>query len=290
MNKPICIYHRRATTQCADGFGSAWIMNKYFKTLTLGIDCEFHAAIYNEPPPDVTDRLVYLVDFSYPQEVVRKMLETARFVTIIDHHKSALDDLQPLVGLPKFELVGNTEFSGAMLVWRYCFPEEPAPALIRHIEDQDLNRFSLIGTHEIVSAIYSYPFEFAVWDAFDLDTLVTEGAAILRSRRQVVKGIIEQPHRRINIAGHNVLLVNCGSDVTSAVGHELGEGEKFTATYVDTSEHRVFSLRSPPDGLDVSVIAKQYGGGGHKHAAGFRIPLVDIERNLDQVFYAGGPI
>jgi nanoRNase/pAp phosphatase (c-di-AMP/oligoRNAs hydrolase) len=40
--------------------------------------------------------------------------------------------------------------------------------------------------------------------------------------------------------------------------------------------HRVFSLRSTPEGMDVSEIAKQYGGGGHKHSAGFRIPLADI--------------
>ncbi len=282
MTKPICIYHRRATTQCADGFGSAWIMNKYFKS--LGIECEFHAAIYNDPPPDVTGRLVYMVDFSYPLDVVTKMLATAQAVTVIDHHKSAFDELQALVGQPRFELVGNTEFSGAMLVWRYCFPDDPAPALICHIEDQDLHRNALIGTNEIISAIYSYPFEFAIWDAFDLATLVTEGAAIARSRRQVVQGIINQPIRRITIAGYNVPIVNCGSDVTTAVGHELGKGEVFAASYVDTSEHRVYSLRSAPDGLDVSVIAKQYGGGGHPHAAGFRIPLVDIEWNGDKVF------
>ena len=30
-------------------------------------------------------------------------------------------------------------------------------------------------------------------------------------------------------------------------------------------------LRSTDDGLDVSEIAKQYGGGGHRNAAGFRM-------------------
>ena len=33
---------------------------------------------------------------------------------------------------------------------------------------------------------------------------------------------------------------------------------------------RVWSLRSDPDGLDVSQIAKAHGGGGHPHAAGFQ--------------------
>ena len=41
---------------------------------------------------------------------------------------------------------------------------------------------------------------------------------------------------------------------------------------VGTTDGRVFSLRSTEEGLDVSEIAKQYGGGGHKHASGFRVP------------------
>jgi hypothetical protein len=33
----------------------------------------------------------------------------------------------------------------------------------------------------------------------------------------------------------------------------------------------VFSLRSSANGLDVSEIARSFGGGGHRHAAGFRL-------------------
>ena len=33
----------------------------------------------------------------------------------------------------------------------------------------------------------------------------------------------------------------------------------------------VFSLRSEEGGLDVSEIAKKFGGGGHKHSAGFKV-------------------
>jgi nanoRNase/pAp phosphatase (c-di-AMP/oligoRNAs hydrolase) len=35
---------------------------------------------------------------------------------------------------------------------------------------------------------------------------------------------------------------------------------------------RIFSLRSVGD-FDVSAIAKIYGGGGHKNAAGFTVPI-----------------
>ena len=55
----------------------------------------------------------------------------------------------------------------------------------------------------------------------------------------------------------------------------MAEGEPFAACYWDTPEGRVFSLRSSSDGVDVSEIAKQFGGGGHKNAAGFKIAPED---------------
>ena len=35
---------------------------------------------------------------------------------------------------------------------------------------------------------------------------------------------------------------------------------------------RVFGLRSSDEGIDVSDVARQYGGGGHAKAAGFKVP------------------
>jgi nanoRNase/pAp phosphatase (c-di-AMP/oligoRNAs hydrolase) len=45
------------------------------------------------------------------------------------------------------------------------------------------------------------------------------------------------------------------------------------ACYWDTPNGRVFSLRSTDDGPDVSEIAKRYGGGGHRNASGFQMPI-----------------
>lgn len=61
--------------------------------------------------------------------------------------------------------------------------------------------------------------------------------------------------------------------LSSDAGHMMAKGEPFAACYWDTPEGRCFSLRSAEDGMDVSEIAKDYGGGGHKHAAGFRVPF-----------------
>jgi len=93
LKKPLCIFHSQDGHQhCDDGFASAWIVNR----LKLGY--EFHYGIYQQDPPDVTDRDVLLVDFSYKREVLEKMAEQAESVVILDHHKSARDDL---AGIPE---------------------------------------------------------------------------------------------------------------------------------------------------------------------------------------------
>jgi hypothetical protein len=54
-------------------------------------------------------------------------------VTLIDHHKTALEDL---AGLPSLHTFTDLERSGATLAWDYLFPDKPRPLLLGHIEDR----------------------------------------------------------------------------------------------------------------------------------------------------------
>lgn len=58
------------------------------------------------------------------------------------------------------------------------------------------------------------------------------------------------------------------------------DGYDGVATFYYTGKHWSFSLYS--DTVDCSVIAKQYGGGGHKGAAGFIVKNEDIVKFLNQ--------
>jgi hypothetical protein len=53
---------------------------------------------------------------------------------------------------------------------------------------------------------------------------------------------------------------------------ELAKGQPFAAGCYDDEAGRRFSLRSDPNGFDVSAIAASYGGGGHRSATGFFAP------------------
>lgn len=74
------------------------------------------------------------------------------------------------------------------------------------------------------------------------------------------------------IDGFDVPVANLPYTLSSDAGHLMAQGEPFAACYWDTPAGRVFSLRSSDAGEDVSAVAKTYGGGGHRNAAGFQVP------------------
>jgi oligoribonuclease NrnB/cAMP/cGMP phosphodiesterase (DHH superfamily) len=268
--KKLCIYHGN----CADGFGAAWVVRK-----ALGEDAvEFFAGFYGKEPPDVTDREVIMVDFSYKRPVLEAMREKATSILILDHHKTAQADLDGFEGKPGHDVstLFDMNRSGAMIAWDYFFPNVPAPSLIQHIQDRDLWLFKLEGTREIQASIFSYPYDFKVWDELMMtarSTLVTEGTAIERKHHKDIAELVGVSKRRMRIGGHDVPVANLPYTLSSDAGHLMGKGEPFAACYMDDPTGRTFSLRSSPDGVDVSEIAKAYGGGGHKNAAGFKVAI-----------------
>lgn len=272
MKKPLCIYHGN----CADGFGAAWVFNNYADR-----EFDFHAGVYQQPPPDCAGRDVYLVDFSYKRAVVEEIIKVATRVVLIDHHKTAIEDLAPLIESKQIEALVSLEHSGAVLAWQWFHGNfAPPPAILRHIEDRDLWKFELAATREIQAAIFSYPYDFDVWttlaDSFDEhgnSNLAVEGAAIERKHHKDIKELLGVTQRRMMIGGHNVPVANLPYTLVSDAAHQMAKGEPFAACYWDTPKGRVFGLRSTDEGMDVSEIAKQYGGGGHRNASGFTVPF-----------------
>lgn len=264
---PIVIYHGN----CADGFGAAWVFKSYG-----GREFDFHAGVYSDAPPDVAGRDVYLVDFSYRRAVVEQMLDAASSITLIDHHKTAIDDLEPLIRNKDIGALVSLEHSGAVLAWMWTHGGslDGMPPLLAHIEDRDLWRFALPGTRAIQANVFSHPYDFEAWNALMATptiNLLAGGEAIERKHHKDIAELVAVCKRRMNISGYDVWVASLPYTLASDAGHLMAAAGPFAACYWDTPEHRIFSLRSQDEGLDVSDIAKQYGGGGHVHAAGFRV-------------------
>ena len=261
----LCIYH----ANCADGFGAAWAMRKAHPNTV------FHPGVYQDPPPPTKGHDVYMVDFAYKAPVVQEIARTANSVTVLDHHKSAYEDLGPLLTHDVIQGVFDLERSGAMITWGYFHPGVKPPPLLAHIQDRDLWQFKLHGTREIQAALFSYPYDFDVWDRLMdpamLDELYAGGCGIERKHHKDIAELVKVCERRMVIAGHNVPVASLPYTMVSDAAHLMAQDEVFAACYWDTPDGRVFGLRSTGSGMDVSEIAKAYGGGGHKHAARFRV-------------------
>lgn len=284
-SKPLVIYHGN----CADGFGAFWAVWKYYKG-----DVEGYPGVYQEPPPNCKDRDVIFVDFSYKHEVVSRMSEVARSITIIDHHKSAIEDLNNISINPDcdYEAVLDVEHSGAMLAWMYFFPRTAAPPLLQHIEDRDLWKFKLSQTRDIQAWLFSHPYAIDLWNTFMeasvhkdyLNTWANEGSAIERKHFKDIAELLEVNTRYMSIADTMLPVANLPYTMASDGAHQLAKSHKgIGATYFqDKNGNYRFSLRSTDDcgdEGDVSKIAVQYGGGGHKHAAGFTLPYNQMRFN-----------
>lgn len=261
--KTLCIYHHA----CADGFAAAWAIRR-----ALGDQVEFHPGIYGQQPPDVTGRAVILADFSYKRPALLELAKQASTVLILDHHETARDDLQDLP--PNVLTVFDMARSGAVIAWQAFFPDTSPPLLFDYVQDRDLWQFKLPNSREVTAALYSYPFEFDVWDQLmegSILPLISEGRAILRKHQGDVAALIKATARRAWFGTVDVPIANVPYMFASDVGHELSKGEAFSATYYDDENGRRFSLRSSPEGANVAKIAEAFGGGGHAHAAGFRM-------------------
>ncbi len=260
--KTTCIYH----ANCNDGFTAAWVVRR-----ALG-EIVFHEGRYGVEPPDISGCRVILVDFSYPRAILERIAKEAESVLVLDHHKTAEADLSGLT-LPNLEIVFDQNRSGAGIAWDYFFPAMDRPTFLNAVEDRDLWRFALEGTREICAAMYSYEQTFENWDRFDFDSsgLYSEGVTLDRAHLKNVKAAIDISKRRVTLGGYNVPMANVPVMFSSDAGNMLAQREAFSVTYCDTAKSRLFSLRSTDEGIDCSEIAKMYGGGGHRNAAGFKV-------------------
>ena len=264
INDPICIYH----DHCSDGFAAATAVYK-----ALGDNAEYYAANYQEPPPDVEGRDVIMVDFSYKRDVLIEMAQSANHILILDHHKTAKDDL---VDMPdNVEVKFDMDRCGAMITWEHFFPEAKIPKFVRYIQDRDLWHWKLPFSKEASAAIMCLEKKFNIWEQYMhsdelVNELINKGRAIVQYQEYIIQGVATSEVPRLDIAGFNVPCVNT-TTLISEIGNELAKGEPFAAMYFDTEDKRVFSLRSDENGEDVSQIALQFGGGGHPRAAGFKV-------------------
>lgn len=255
------LYHKN----CSDGFCAAWVAS-----LFLPNDTHFEAVGYYEELPKNLYENVLIVDFSYPREVLLELKKTHN-VVVLDHHKSAAEQLE---GLEFCEF--DMERSGAMMAWDFFSDgRTPPPWLVSYVQDRDLWRWELLDSKAINTYIGSLDNTFEAWNLAYRSAygdVVKAGYDMLAYKNKLVERIVENNAYRAMLNGHIVWCVNIAF-LQSEIGNRLAERGEFSFTYADTPDGKIkYSLRVADTDFDVSDLARNFpGGGGHKKAAGFTV-------------------
>lgn len=268
MTENLVIYH----SGCKDGFAAAWLAKRALEIpmgMSVGEPTQYVAAQYGQPPPDVRGKHVYLLDFCYPRAVLEAMIKEAASVIVIDHHETAVKDWKDLEGLVVHY---DNNCSGARLTQEIF--RLPDHWIIDYTEDRDLWRWKLPFSREVSAYLGTLEFEFPVWDAVSAlspETVAPFGAAVLREVQNYAKTTAREAIE-CELFGMKVPVVNAAYGHLSEVLEILGQGRPFAAGWHQRADGKFkYSLRSDPMGMHVGELAQRYGGGGHKHSAGFEV-------------------
>ena len=150
------------------------------------------------------------------------------------------------------------------------------------VEDRDLWRFHHEGSKCLHYALtcmdptpdcFAHQLQVSIQNPDYLVDLLRQGAAMEKLFDAQVETLKREAFT-VEIGGYAVPVDNAPYICASELGGGLAEGHPFAATYFFNGTEEVWSLRSRLEsGIDVSDIAQQYGGGGHKHAAGFKYDI-----------------
>lgn len=261
----VVLYHN----DCWDGFAGAYATWRKFKD-----KADYLPVGHNNPPPLIINKEIYLIDFCYPSAVLKTMIKNNKKLVVIDHHISQESAVK---SAPDY--VYDLKHSGSVLAWFYFHSHKKTPRLISYIEDMDLWKLRFKETKPAFAYLRTAHFDFK-----NFDKLVKEfenknsrkkhlerGRIILKYENRIIDYLVNQA-RLVDFYGYKVLSVN-----SPILGSEIGYRlyllkPPFSIVWFQKKNRINVSLRSN-DSIDVSKIAKKFGGGGHKGAAGFSFGL-----------------
>lgn len=290
-----CFYHNDSDGKCA-GFWVASNVTLHDKYNDMPV---FQEIDYRTKFPMETirkDEQVYIVDYSISPDEMRELLNITKDVTWIDHHKTAIEKYKEF----EHEIRGirYDGVSGCMLT--YCYIHhmtargegeikpfdismtEDAPMFTKLIDDWDVWKFNYgDDTRYFQIAFNAYDFSPCAdtWDMFlDNDgeqTLIEQGKIMIQYRDNWAKNYMKLGFET-EFEGYKCFAVNlgcCNSDYFKS----LPEG-KYEILMPFVFDGNVYTVSLYSTTVDVSEIAKKYGGGGHKGASGFQIKELPFKK------------
>jgi oligoribonuclease NrnB/cAMP/cGMP phosphodiesterase (DHH superfamily) len=239
------------------------------------------------------DEIVFMVDFSLnPISLMWDLKARCKQLVWIDHHRSAIheyiDEFRKRDGrfIDGSRVIGN---AGCELTWEYLYPDKPMPEFIRLLgrydvwDQSDLNKWNeeilpfqmgmrLTETDPSKNTDI-WPMTLKMITVGDekriIDINICNGKTIIAYQKQQNAAYMRSHSYEIEWEGHKCLMLNSGKE-NSQTFESMYDPQKHDLMVAYSNVRGIYwavSLYS--ETIDCSEIAKKYGGGGHKGAAGF---------------------
>lgn len=285
----LCLHHYDL-----DGHCSAAILKYRYP------DIETYEINYGDEIPweKIKNNVICIVDFSFNLDDMKRALKEAKKVIWIDHHISAIKDLDSIAKeIPGVRDV-DEKYSGCELTWKYVFPDLDVPRVVKLLGRYDV--------HDYLDKIV-LPFQYAMrtketdpkdsmnlWvnlfndsdglDFLDYDSLIEE---IIEEGKPMAKFIenrnvefVKNNAVCVHLDGYKFLAINTYVENSNAL-ERLFKPDKWDAMMVFYRRSGGWSVSiyngDFDTGVDCEKIAQKYGGGGHADAAGFTCKKLPFE-------------
>lgn len=261
---------------------------------------------HGDPIPDLSEYdSIVMVDISFPKEEMRKLFEQRinEFVWL-DHHISAIKEVGCIIPM-EFTEDHSVKHAACELTWQYFFPDTPMPEIVRLLgrydcfghKGTDEDRKVLEFQYASRSKVYDYETAYRwliQWSTIHTQSWIQTGKDIYSylciEAKQVYANGFEikfgkmkavdmndmkvtyrtLPHEPWNESCYRFICFNKErfNPINFGIDYHT-DGYDGAACFWYVNGKWNFSLYNDNGKVDCSVIAKQFGGGGHKGAAGF---------------------
>ena len=253
--------------------------------------------LVREPPADAADRVLLAVDCAKEDRIGDEAaLARAPLVLDIDHHhdNTRFGDLNLIVA--------DASSTGEVL--RDVFaelgvdltPELAEPLYIALVTDTGRFQYAnttpkalrlaaeLVDAGADIHAVFQEVYESVEFAKVKLLARALDRAEVLEGGRIVVSHLLRSDFTEVGASEPysegiiDYLRMVEGAELAALIREQLNDG----------ADAHKGSLRSSIDELDVSAIARRFGGGGHRQAAGFStdMPLPEIVEQIRDGFLA----
>ena len=269
-----CYYHNDADGRCA----GAIVCHYYnFSHAMKFIEVEYKDEINVD---DIEkDERIYIVDFSFKPEVMEKILLKTNEIVWIDHHKTAMEYKysQPIRG------TRSNQYSGCELTWLWFYPDIEMPWAIKFIGDRDTWtwHYEESAYFNLGLMLKQHQPEDTIWiDLFNnryYKSMIKYGKICKIFRDNFCNDYATSYGFETTFEAQKCFAMGLYMFGSEAFGDRIDTYDMLIS-FEFVGDKWIVGLYSKK--VDVSVICKAYGGGGHTGAGGFTCDVLPFKKEI----------